>query len=97
VGYVHRKKCLLFILFFSLSYIPSAKEPKMIIVTRSEQDVESLEQKFRADTSPTSIFTRLIFCYEKSDKFGNRQKAIALFTDQRRNVFICAENCLSGK
>jgi len=69
----------------------------MIIVTRSEQDVESLEQKFRADTSPTSIFTRLIFCYEKSDKFGNRQKAIALFTDQRRNVFICAENCLSGK
>ena len=64
-------------------------------MVRTEQDVELLETSFRADTD-NSIYTRICFSYEKKDKFGNRQKAVTLFTQQCRSIFICTENCLSG-
>ena len=73
----------------------AADRPAIIVVVRTEQDVELLETSFRADTD-NSIYTRICFSYEKKDKFGNRQKAVTLFTQQCRSIFICTENCLSG-
>ena len=70
--------------------------PTIIVVTRTEQEVELFETLFRADTADNSIYTRIIFSYEKTNKFGNRQKAVELFIQRCRGIFICAENCLSG-
>jgi len=67
-------------------------DPKIIVVTRSEADVEQLDFAFQAN----ELYKFLAFSYEKRDSFGNRVEAAYLFREQCRGIFFCAENCLSG-
>jgi hypothetical protein len=72
----------------------AVRYPKIVVVTRTEQDVELLDMAFRSNDL---LYGKLAFSYEAPDAFGNRTKAATLFTEQRRGIFFCSENCLSGK